>query len=170
VQPDALFIPAPASQLELIAPQLASTGVTRMPGIKQVKAARLYATAEGLNARLLLSTGKYLEGAVLAPVFYADAGAGMVGDFVERYRAAYPGGGNDPTSLDALAYEAVRAVRVALHRAGGSGLPTRAALGAAIAQVDEAGLTGPLKFGAAGERTGGPALYQVENGALRPVQ
>ena len=34
--PEALFVPAPASQLQLIAPQLASSGVTRLPGVKPV--------------------------------------------------------------------------------------------------------------------------------------
>src|SRR5260370_37662758 len=58
--PEALFVPAPASQLQLIAPQLASTGVTRMPGIKPVgKQVQLYATADGLNERFITSTAKY---------------------------------------------------------------------------------------------------------------
>jgi branched-chain amino acid transport system substrate-binding protein len=160
--PEALFIPAPAAQLMLIAPQLTASGVTRLPGVKPVgKLAQLYATADGLNDRFLQSTAKYLEGAILAPVFYPDMGDPRAAAFAERYKNAY---GEEPSSLDALAYDAVRALRVALDHADGQG---RAAVGVALSHLGESGLTGELAFGAGGERAGNPPLYVVENSAVR---
>jgi branched-chain amino acid transport system substrate-binding protein len=157
--PEALFVPAPASQLQLIAPQLASSGVTRMPGVKPVgKLAQLYATADGLNDKLIQSTAKYLEGAVLAPVFFADVSEPRAAAFVERYKAAY---NEEPSSLDALAYDAVRAARIALDHADGGGL------GLSLSHLGETGLTGEIAFVAGGDRAGAPPLYIVENGAVR---
>ena len=159
--PEALFIPAPATQLSLIAPQLASSGVTRLPGVKPAgKLAQLYATADGLNERFLQSTAKYLEGAILAPVFYPDAGDARAAAFVERYRQAY---GEEPSSLDALAFDAVRAARIALEHADGS----TAALANSLSHLGESGLTGEIAFSAGGDRAGAPPLYIVDNGVVR---
>jgi ABC-type branched-subunit amino acid transport system substrate-binding protein len=166
LQPDALFVPATAAQLSLIAPQLVGSHLTYMPGDKVPHVARLYATADGLNSGFLQSTAKYLQRAVLAPVFYSGAASGRVTDFVSRYEAAYPG--EEPSSLDALAFDAVRAVRVGIERSGDA--QSRQAIGAAIARVDETGVTGRLQFGGIGERTGGPTFYVVENDTLRPLQ
>jgi branched-chain amino acid transport system substrate-binding protein len=157
--PEALFVPAPATQLQLIAPQLASSGVTRMPGVKPVgKMSQLYATADGLSDRFLGSTAKYLDGAILAPVFYADAGDNRVATFLERYRQTY---NEEPSSLDALAFDAVRAARVALDRSDGNPLSV------ALSHLGESGLTGDLAFTAGGDRAGQPLLYTVDNGAIR---
>ncbi|MDB4969103.1 MAG: Extracellular ligand-binding receptor [Myxococcales bacterium] len=159
--PEALFVPAPATQLQLIAPQLASSGLTRLPGVKPVgKMVQLYATADGLNEKLVQSTGKYLEGAILAPVFYADVNDARAAAFVERYRLAY---GEEPSSLDALAYDAVRAARIALEHADGD----RAALANSLSHLGENGLTGEIAFTAGGDRAGAPSLYTVDNGAVR---
>ncbi len=157
-QPDALFVPAPASQLALIAPQLASSNVTRMPGVKATgKQAALYATADGLNDKLLASTAKYLQGAVLAPVFYADQNEPRVKTFVERYRKSY---GEEPSLLDALAFDAVRAARIALDHAQGTG-PLRQSVAVSLGHLGESGVTGELSFGASGDRAGLPPLYLV---------
>ncbi len=167
-QPDALFVPAPATQLALIAPQLASTGVTAMANVRATgKTARLYATADGLNDKFLASTAKYLQGAVLAPVFYADPDDRRAAAFVERYRAAY---GEEPTSLDALAYDAVRAARVALEQVEGSATPLRAAVATALSHLGENGLTGELAFTASGDRAGAPPLFTVDGDALKAVK
>jgi branched-chain amino acid transport system substrate-binding protein len=160
--PEVIFVPAPASQLSLIAPQLAASGVTLMPGEKltgRSRFARLYATADGINDRFLTSTAKYLEGAILAPVFYPDTGDPRAAAFLDRYHAAY---GEEPSSLDALAFDAVRAARVAIEHADGD----RAALANALSHLGENGLTGELAFAAGGDRAGAPPLYVVENGAV----
>jgi branched-chain amino acid transport system substrate-binding protein len=154
--PEAIFVPAPAAQLQLIAPQLASSGVTRLPGVKAAgKMAQLYATADGLNDRFVQSTAKYLDGAVLAPVFFPDTGDPRAAEFLERYRAAY---NEEPSSLDALAFDAVRAARIAIEHADGSA----AALANALSHLGENGLTGEIAFSAGGDRAGAPPLYTVD--------
>lgn len=165
-RPDAVIIPAAMSSLALIAPQLASSGLTRMPGVKPLgKTAGLYATADGINAQLITSTAKYLQGAVLAPAFYADASDPRVGGYVERYRAAY---GEEPTVVDAMAYDAVRAARIALDHEGG--VANRGALASQLGRLAETGLTGELAFSAGGERAGAPPLYVVDGDAVRALR
>jgi branched-chain amino acid transport system substrate-binding protein len=157
---EALFVPAPALQLQLIAPQLASSGVTRMPGVKAAgKQAQLYATADGINEKFIQSTAKYLEGAILAPVFFPVEGDAAAAQFLERYRQAY---NEDPSSLDALAFDAVRAARVALDHADGD----RRALANSLSHLGETGLTGDLAFSAGGDRAGAPPLFTVEGGVV----
>jgi branched-chain amino acid transport system substrate-binding protein len=160
--PALLFVPAPATQLMLIAPQLTASGVTRMPGVKPSgKPAQLYATADGINEKFLLSTAKYLDGAVLAPVFFADTGDATIAAFVDRYQTAYA---EEPSSLDALAFDAVRAVRIALDRVAGQG---RAAIANSLSRIGDNGLTGELSFSGTGERVGAVPLYVVDNGTVR---
>ncbi len=162
--PEAIFVPAPASQLQLIAPQLAASGVTLMPGVKPTgRVARLYATADGINDRFLTSTAKYLEGAVLAPVFYPVEGDARADAFLQRYRTAY---NEEPSSLDALAFDAVRAARIALEHADGD----RAAFANSLSHLGENGLTGEIAFAAGGDRAGTPPLYVVDNGAVRALK
>lgn len=162
---DAILVPASAGQLALIAPQLSASGLTRMPGVKPTgKEATLYATCDGITPQFLQSTAKYLQGATLAPTFYADIGDQQVANFVERYRSAF---GEEPTGLDALAYDAVRAVRIALDHGDG---PSRAALANQLSHLGEAGLTGDLAFGGGGERTGSAVMFVVEGDALRALK
>lgn len=158
---DALFVAAPANQLALIAPQLSASEVTTMPGVALTgRSTALYATADGINAQMVLSTVKYLQGAILAPAFFADASNPQVAQFVERYRNAY---NEEPTALDAFAFDAVRAVRVVFeHRPGNI---TRAALAAALARRGEMGLTGELWF-ENGERAGESLLYEGSGDGL----
>ena len=161
--PEAIFVPAPAAQLQLIAPQLASSGVTKLPGVKPTgKLAQLYATADGLTDRVVQSTAKYLDGAILAPVFFPDTGDPRAAEFLDRYRAAYA---EEPSSLDALAFDAVRAARIAIEHADGS----TAQLAAALSHLGENGLTGEIAFGAGGDREGAPPLYTVD-GATSAVR
>ena len=158
--PEAIFVPAPATQLQLIAPQLASSGVTRLPGVKPVGAKQQRRRSctrppTGSTIGFVQSTAKYLDGAVLAPVFFPDTGDPRAAEFVERYHAAY---NEDPSSLDALAFDAVRASRIAIEHADGSS----AALANALSHLGENGLTGEIAFSAGGDRAGAPPLYTVD--------
>ena len=164
-RPDALLVPAAAYQLALIAPQLASSGLTAMVGVKsRTKTARLYATADGIGAAFLNSTGKYLQGAVLAPTFYPDLGDPQVAAFVERYRQAY---GEEPGALDALAFDAVRAAKVALDHAG---TVSRGPVAMELSHLGEGGLTGQLAFTASGDRAGLPVLFVVDGAEVRALK
>jgi ABC-type branched-subunit amino acid transport system substrate-binding protein len=162
---DALFVPAPADELQLIAPQLTSSGLTRMAGMKPTgHVMQLYATCDGITDKFLQSTAKYLQGAVLAPVFYPDLSNPQVAAFVEKYRQAY---GEEPSSLDALAFDAVRAARIALEHEGST---SRAGVGAALGHLDENGLTGAIGFTAAGDRAGAPPLYTIDGDQVRALK
>jgi branched-chain amino acid transport system substrate-binding protein len=155
--PDALFVPAPATQIAMIAPQLAATGLTYMPGVKTGKTATLYATCDGINDRFLQSTAKYLQRAVLVPVFYADQNDARLKQFVESYRATF---GQEPSAIDALAFDAVRAVRMALDHVDPN-QPLRQSVAVSLSRLGEPGLTGDLSFTASGDRAGTPPLYIV---------
>ena len=62
----AIFLPVTAAQLDLLAPQLASSGLVAMANLKPSgHEARLVATADGLSTRSLVRSGKYLQGALL---------------------------------------------------------------------------------------------------------
>lgn len=174
---DGVFVPAPASQLELIASQLAATGLTRTQGARERKgapAATLFATADGLSVKLLQSAGRYVQGAVFAPVYYADAAdaekaqplaVGNLAPFVDRFRAAY---GEEPAAADALAFDAVRAARVALGKVDPN--HGRADLVRLLIAGKDQGVTGPLGFIATGERAGTPQLYVVDGETIRPLK
>ena len=71
----------------------------------------LLSTAADLSPRLLQSAGRYVQGALLAPGFYAGAADPRARGFVDAYRAAY---GQDPHATEAYAYDGVNAIRAAL--------------------------------------------------------
>ena len=96
------------------------------------------------------STAKYLDGAVLAPVCFADTGDPRAAEFLERDR-------------DALADDAVRAARIGIEHADGSA----AALANALSHLGENGLTGEISFAAGGDRAGAPPRYTVAGTASR---
>lgn len=174
-QPDALFLPVSANQLELVSSQLAAAGVvgtyrvSRGPdGEPQQDKSRiklLLSSAEGMGERLLRSSGRYLQGAVLAPLSVGSLPVG--GTMVAKLDY---GSGEEPTSLDALGYDAVRLVRTACQRLGGGAQCTAAALGKAVRTASLDGATGPLSFDEAGQRQGGALLVRVEGQALELIR
>ncbi len=160
----AIFVPATAAQLDLLAPQLANAGLTGMANLKASgKELRVFATADGLSPKNLVRSGKYLQGATLFPPFWADAADPRALAFLERYHEAY---GEDPSVLDALAFDAVRAVRLVVSQQGEP--QSWAEVASALRQLDAGGLTGRLGFGSDGARTGEPAAWIVDGAGLRP--
>jgi branched-chain amino acid transport system substrate-binding protein len=165
-RPDAVFVPAPATQLELVAAQLAASGVTKTQGAAGKKpGALLCATADGLSPKLLASAGRYVQGALLAPVFYPDAADQRIAPFVERFRALF---GEEPGAADALSFDAVQAVRRGLDgldlSEGREGLARR------IAASDAVGVTGPLRFEARGARGGAAQIYVVDGDVIHAMR
>jgi ABC-type branched-subunit amino acid transport system substrate-binding protein len=162
---DALLIPAPASHLALIAPQLGAMGLVRMVNVKPTgKQLTVYATGDGVNASVLLSTGKYLQGAVLAPTFFADAGDPAMASFLDRYRRSY---GEEPSGLDALSFDAVRAARLGAMMIGDDAAKARANLALQLGRAsEERGVSGALGF-SGGERVGAPHVYVVDGNELK---
>ena len=111
-----------ATQLELISSQLAAGGVvgtyrvSRGPdGEPQQNGQRIkliLSSAEGMGERLLRSAGRYLQGRFW-PLSVGQLA--VTGGQVARLEY---GSGEEPTSLDALGFDAVRLLRLACQRLG----------------------------------------------------
>jgi branched-chain amino acid transport system substrate-binding protein len=165
---DALFVPDRAGTLELLAPALARAGLWSRPAGgaagKKVRGIVLLSTAEGLSTKLVRAAGRYVQGAILAPGFYADAEDERVTPFVTSFREAY---GDEPGLFEAYGHDAVRAVRAAA--AGGArsraDVRTRLQRGAVLN-----GVTGQVTFGPDGHRVDPPLLYQVDGERIRLVR
>ena len=59
------------------------------PGKPRPRSVLLLSTANDLSPRLLQNAGRYVQGALLSPGFYADAGDARARAFLDGYRAAY---------------------------------------------------------------------------------
>jgi ABC-type branched-subunit amino acid transport system substrate-binding protein len=169
-QPEVVFVGDGADRLELIAPALAAAdlwaapwGAPRpagAPGKPRPRNVLLLSTASDLSPRLLQSAGRYVQGALLAPGFYADADDPRARGFVDAYRAAY---GQDPHATEAYAYDGVNAIRTAL--AGGA--KTRRDLAQALAGGTFEGLTGAMRFGPSHGRVDPPRVYVVDGSDIK---
>jgi ABC-type branched-subunit amino acid transport system substrate-binding protein len=171
-QPQVIFVADGADRLELIAPALAAAdlwsapwGAARpagAPGQPKPRNVLLLSTAADLSPRLLQSSGRYVQGALLAPGFYAGAEDARARGFVDAYRAAY---GQDPHATEAYAYDGVNAIRTAIA----AGAKTRGELARALGEGTFQGLTGAMHFGAAHERADAPVVYVVAGDAIKPI-
>ena len=152
---DAVFVPAQADTLGLIAPALAATGKIPKPlGTKKViggKAILLLSTAENLTAAYLTDAGRHSEGAFLAPGYYPDDQDPASKAFLDRFIAAF---GRAPGFLEAYAFDAVQL-------AAAAGTNGRAALAATLAKGELAGLTGTIRFDQDHRRADPGVLYTV---------
>jgi ABC-type branched-subunit amino acid transport system substrate-binding protein len=156
---DVVFVADTAQKLELVAPSLAvmdlwSTPRGERPDMKGRRPILLLSTADSISPSLLRNAGRYVQGAVLAPGYYPDPSAPSQTEFVSAYRQAY---GEDPSLFDAVAFDAVRAIRAA----AGRGARTHEAMLASLRQHALSGVTGALRFAADGSRADPPVLYQV---------
>lgn len=155
---EAVFVPEQASRLELIAPALAAADLVALPvrarAPRTGKKILLLSTAEFVDPGYLQSAGRYSEGAVLAPGFYADRADPAIGDFVTRYEQAF---GAVPTPLDAYAYDAARLVSEAVA----AGARSRADLGETMAAAQVKGLTGTIAFDGEHRRRDDGVLFVV---------
>lgn len=182
--PSALFVPASAAQLELIAAQLASSGVLPIykvtrgtadkPGLANPPVKLLLSSAEGMGERLLKNAGRYLQGAVLAPL---SLGRLAVADGPAAAAARWDGYteqvGAEPGALDALGFDAVLSVRAACTRLRAQAPAARCtseALNPLVRGLQTDGATGAIAFDDAGERGGPVFLVRVDGGALRSAR
>jgi ABC-type branched-subunit amino acid transport system substrate-binding protein len=160
--PQAVFVADGADRLELIAPALAFADLWPAPWGKKPEATKkgarsilLLATANDLSPRLLQNAGRYVQGALLAPGFYADTSDAAAKSFVDAYRAAY---GQEPHATEAYAYDGVNALRAAAATGGRA----RADVLRALASGSFAGVTGTLRFGPDHARIDPPRVYTVD--------
>ena len=168
--PQVVFVADGADRLELIAPALAAAdlwaapwGAPRpagIPGKPRPRNILLLSTAADLSARLLQSAGRYVQGTLLAPGFYAGAADPGARAFVDAYRAAY---GQDPHATEAYAYDAVNAIRAAVA----AGARTRAELTNALSTGTFEGLTGAVHFGVDHGRADSTRLYVVDGDEIK---
>jgi len=169
-QPQVIFVGDGADRLELIAPALAAAdlwaapwGAARpsgVPGKPRPRNILLLSTAADLSPHLLQSAGRYVQGAMFAPGFYAVADDPRERGFVEAYRAAY---GQDPHAAEAYAYDGVNAIRSAIA----AGARTRSDLSNALAVGTFEGVTGALHFGPEHARADAPRLYVVDGADIK---
>jgi ABC-type branched-subunit amino acid transport system substrate-binding protein len=168
--PQVVFVADGADRLELIAPALAAAdlwaapwGAPRpagMPGKPRPRNILLLSTAADLSPRLLQSAGRYVQGTLLAPGFYAGASDPRAHAFVDAYHAAY---GQDPHATEAYAYDAVNAIRAAVA----AGARTRTDLTNSLSTGTFEGLTGALHFGADHGRADSTRLYVVDGDEIK---
>jgi branched-chain amino acid transport system substrate-binding protein len=119
--------------------------------------------ANDLSPRLLQNAGRYVQGALLAPGFFADDDDPRSRAFVESYRAAY---GQDPHATEAYAYDGVAILRAATAR----GARTRGDLLRALTSGIFEGLTGNIQFGPDHARVDAPLVYVVDGDDIKAAR
>jgi branched-chain amino acid transport system substrate-binding protein len=170
---EAIFVADDASRLELVAPALAAADLwpepygtpaqPPAPGAPPRRGVLLLSPAVGLGPQLLRNAGRYVQGALLAPGFFADANDPRSGSFVGQFRTLY---GQDPGAADAYGYDAFRLLVSAI----GGGAKNRSDLLRTIATAPFEGVTGTIKFGADHTRVDPPPVYVVSGDAIRALR
>ena len=166
---EAIFVPDDARRLELVTPALAAANLwpapwgapaaSRAPGHRSVL---LLSTAVGLGPALLKNAGRYVQGALLAPGFFADRDDAHAGHFVTDYHTLF---GQDPSATDAYGYDAFRLLASLVER----GARTRADLLHALGSETFEGVTGSVRFRADHSRADPPAIYVVDRDTIRTL-
>jgi ABC-type branched-subunit amino acid transport system substrate-binding protein len=171
---DALFIPDDADRLELVAPALAVAdlwsrplGAAKRPppapGAPKRKEIFLLSTAVGLSKRLVKNAGRYVQGALLSPGFFASGDDPRSTSFINRFRQLY---NQDPSATDAYGFDGVRLLRATVER----GARTRADVLRVLGSESFEGVTGTFRFGPEHGRVDPPLVYTVEGDEIRVVQ
>ena len=171
---EAIFVPDSADRLALIAPALAVADLWPQPWTKpraapaggkaQARPVLLLSTANELSRKLLDSAGRYVQGALLCPGFFADDSDPRARAFVEAYRAAY---GQEPHATEAYTYDAVSALRAVTGRGARTRADVVKALGAPGSPAILQGLTGNIAFGPDHGRVDSPLVYVVAGDEIR---
>jgi ABC-type branched-subunit amino acid transport system substrate-binding protein len=167
---DALFIPEESERLELIAPALAVANIWSRPPLRRATAPSpgprrevlFLSTAVGLSSRLVRNAGRYVQGALLSPGFFAVGADPRSASFVNRFRQLYA---QDPTATDAYGFDGIRLLRAAVER----GARTRADVLRLFTTESFEGVTGTIKFGPEHGRVDVPLVYTVEGDEIRPA-
>jgi len=125
----------------------------------------LLSPAQELSSKLLQNAGRYVQGALLCPGFYASESDARAQAFVIAYREAF---GQDPHATEAYAYDAMALFRVATERGAKTRAQVLQALGGKPGAVLMQGLTGNVTFGPDHARSDAPLVYVVEGDSIRP--
>lgn len=162
---DVLFVPDSAARLALIAPAIANAGLSPVaPGAKPLKGRpiALLATADGIDDGIVRRAGRYLSGALVAPGYYPDPTVKRGNALLRAFEKQH---GHKPRLIEALAVDAVAAVRYHVER----GARTPRELLAALRRDPFDGLTGQLRFDRTGARADPPLLYRIGDRSISEV-
>ena len=119
-----------------------------------------------MSLKLLEAAGRYVQGALLCPGFFADDGEPRAHAFLEAYRAAYSG---DPHATEAYAYDAVAAVQSVVRRGARTRGDVVRVFGTANTPILQ-GLTGNVAFGPDHGRIDTPIIYVVDDQQIHAVK
>jgi len=172
---DALFVPATANRLELIAPALAvadlwstpsdrmtvKTGTERPRNNKEPvrREILLLSTATGLSHETIARAGRYLQGALLTPGFFPDEAHATEGSFTATFRGLY---GRDPGASEAFGFDGVQLLRTCVER----GARSRQQVMQMLTDQETIGVTGRMRFGADHTRVDPARLYEVSGNEI----
>ncbi len=170
----AIFVPDSAERLALVAPALAvadlwpqswsKARIVGPPGKDQPRSILLLSTANELSHKLLETGGRYVQGSLLCPGFFADDVDLRARGFVEAYRAAYA---QAPHATEAYAYDAVATLRAMTQRGARTRSDVIRALGVGGGVPVLQGLTGNVTFGPDHGRVDEPLVYVVDGNDIR---
>jgi ABC-type branched-subunit amino acid transport system substrate-binding protein len=189
---DAVFVPDTAERLALVAPALAVADLWPQPWSKVAAASTggggrskkgrrspaagtssapprpilLLSSAGEVSLKLLEAAGRYVQGALLCPGFFADDGEPRAHAFLEAYRAAYS---RDPHATEAYAYDAVAAVQSVVRRGARTRGDIVNVLGTSGTPILQ-GLTGNVAFGPDHGRIDTPIIYVIDGQEIHAVK
>lgn len=153
---EALFIPDQVQTVSLIAPQLPYNNVVGVT---------LLGTNLWGEGPLVQSGGVYVEQAIFATPYLADAPSQHVRYFREKYEETYQA---TPSYLEAQAFDAMQMLLTA--RSTMPSAADRSALVQSLLQIQRfEGVAGTYSFSPSGDLERTYQLYQVINGQLQPL-
>lgn len=152
---EALFIPAYAESIALIAPQLAYYGIENVQLIG----------INGWNSpSLMQQAGRYTRGAIFTDGFNAQSEETQVVNFVEQYKSRFS---ETPSILEAQAYDCAKII---ITQLGQPGLTTSAMLQQALLSLEHFdGVTGIQGFDELGEAERQPVLLKMGRRQLERI-
>jgi len=153
---EALFIPAYAETIALLAPQLAFYGIENV---------QLLGINGWNSATLLQQAGRYTKGAIFSDGFFLDSAESQVADFVSKYQQKY---GDKPSILEAQAYDCAK---IMLRLIEQPEVESSVSLASSLLQLtDYHGVTGITGFDANGEAQREVCLVQMGRRNFQQLQ
>ena len=136
------------------------------PPVSKARPILLLSLASDVSPKLVDNAGRYVQGALLCPGFFANDSEPRARAFVEAYRTAY---GRDPHATEAYAYDAVATVRGVVLRGAKTRGDVVKVLGTPGTPMLQ-GLTGAVTFGPDHGRVDSPLVYVVDGDEIRQLR
>ena len=153
---DAVFIPDSSRVVGYIAPTLALSGVEDV---------RLLGISRWDDSDLIERGGKFVDGAIFVDSFYKKAHEAQVISFIKKFKETY---GIEPTLLEALGFDATRAIVIAAQEMGAF---HRETMRDSLTRISGfRGVSGLMGFSPSGDARRKLTLLTVKNGAIVPIE